>query len=272
MKASRTNQHNILNQKSIKRFYDTIDRNNVYTVETSTEKHPFFEILKEFINKWNLYDKKCLEIGSSKGLFQDLVEDYTGVDIAGQLSKYYHKKFIAVTDYKLPFPDNYFEGIFSYATHEHIPEIEESLNELIRVLKPGGVCLFAPAWHTRPWFAQGYQVRSYSELTFKEKLIKVSIPFRDFILIRWPFIFARRLLRLFAYQYFQNKKPVTLKYKRLKANYEKYWHSDSDACNSLDPFDVILWFKSRAFNCHNYNSLLRAIFVRASAIELQKPY
>jgi ubiquinone/menaquinone biosynthesis C-methylase UbiE len=49
----------------------------------------------------------------------------------------------------LPFSNESFQGIFTLTTHEHIPELEEALNEIIRILKPGGICLFSPAWHTR---------------------------------------------------------------------------------------------------------------------------
>jgi SAM-dependent methyltransferase len=258
------------NMKLRENFYENVDRDNIYSIETDKTRHPFYELLTEFIYKWSLKKKRCLEIGSSKGLFQDIVEDYTGVDVAEHLSKYYHKNYFPVSGAELPFSDESFDAIWSYATHEHIPDIEIALNEVIRVLKPGGVCLFAPAWHTRPWFAKGYQVRHYSELTFKEKIIKLSIPIRDFFLIRWSFIFIRRLIRLFQYL-FHKKNSFPLKYKKLKANYEKYWQSDSDACNSLDPFDVILWFRSRGIVCHGYDRLLEILFVRTAAFDLQKP-
>jgi len=254
----------------IKQFYKNIDRESIYAIVSNASSHTFINLLNNFIQKWNLKEKKCLEIGSNKGIFQDIIEDYTGVDIAEQLSKHYHKKYFTVSGAELPFSDESFNAIFTYTTHEHIPDIEFALQEIIRVLKPGGVCLFAPAWHTRPWFAQGYQVRPYSELTFKEKIIKISIPTRDFFLIRWPFIFIRRLSRLFQYL-FHRKNPFPLKYKKLKANYEKYWQSDSDACNSLDPFDVILWFRSRGIICHGYESFLNILLVRTYALELQKP-
>ncbi len=235
-------------ESDLSRFYNSIDREKVYAVIDDNRKHPFYSLVHDFVKKWNLKNKKCLEIGSDKGIFQDIVEDYTGVDIAEQLGKYYHKNFVVTNGALLPFPDSSFDAIWTYATHEHIPDIELALGEIIRVLRPGGVCLFAPAWHTRPWFAQGYQVRSYKDLTFKEKIIKITIPFRDSILFRWPLVFLRRLLGLFLY-FLSEGRPKPLRYRKLQANYEKYWQSDSDACNSLDPFDAILWFRSRGIIC-----------------------
>lgn len=259
----------MMENNQIRDFYERIDREEDYTVESSAESHPFFPILRGFLEKWHLKEKRCLEIGSSKGLFQDLVTDYTGVDIAENLRTYYHKPYINVKDARLPFSDGAFDAIFTYATHEHIPDIETSLKEIVRVLKPGGVCLFAPAWHTRPWFARGYAVRSYSELSPREQLIKFSIPCRDFFLFRWTIVLLRRIYRLFIYAV--SSHPVPLFYRKLAANYDRFWQSDSDACNSLDPFEIILWFRSRKIVCHGYEKLLRVLFVRTLALEIQKP-
>jgi SAM-dependent methyltransferase len=233
----------MLSRNQIKSFYERVDRVTTYTVETDPDKHPFSPLLKDFIDKWTLANKKLLEIGSSKGLFQDFVADYTGVDVAECLRPHYRKPYVIVKDARLPFVDGHFDAIFTYATHEHIPDIETALEEIIRVLKPGGGCLFAPAWHTRPWFAQGYALRPYSELSTREKLVKCSIRVRDFFLLRWTFVLLRRIFRLLLYT--GSLHSVPLRYRKLKANYNKFWQSDSDACNSLDPFDVILWFRSR---------------------------
>ena len=144
------------------------------------------------------------------------------------------------------------------------------MGEIIRVLKSGGICLLAPAWHTRLWFAEGYQVRPFAALAFRSKLIKASIPVRDYFLIRYSYVFLRRLAR-FAVYLLSGGRPTALRYRKLKANYERFWQSDSDACNSLDPFDVILWFRSRGFVCHGYTSLAKCLLVRTYALELQKP-
>lgn len=249
-------------------FYDTIDRQSLYTVENEAELHPFFPLLQGFIRKWHLEDKKCLEIGGSKGLFQNFVTDYTSVDVAESLRHFYNKPYFVVDSGILPFPDGHFDAIFSYATHEHIPDIETSLEEIVRVLKPSGVCLFAPAWHTRPWFAEGLAVRPYRDLTSSQKLRKLFIPLRDLALVRWPRVLLRRSFRLLIHLA-TGAKPQPLRFRRLRANYNTFWQSDSDACNSLDPFDVILWFRSRGITCHGYVNLLRALLVRTVALELQ---
>lgn len=120
------------------------------------------------------------------------------------------------------------------------------------------------------WFAEGLAVRTYSDLTFGQKIRKFFIPLREVALIRWSYVVLRRLFRSYLWFGRADKKPQLLRYRRLHANYEVFWQSDSDACNSLDPFDVILWFRSRGIVCRGYDSLLRALMVRTAALEFQK--
>ena len=112
-----------------KKFYETVDREKTYAYEKDYKNHVFYKYLLDFITKWKLQDKSCLEIGSGRGVFQDIVKNYTGLDVADSLSKYYHKKYFSVSGEKLPFPDASFDAVFSYATHEHIPALESAFNE-----------------------------------------------------------------------------------------------------------------------------------------------
>jgi SAM-dependent methyltransferase len=44
--------------------------------------------------------------------------------------------------YTLPFPDNYFEGALSNSVLEHIPDLDTTLKEMARVMKPGAHFVF----------------------------------------------------------------------------------------------------------------------------------
>ena len=81
--------------RQAKAFYEKVDRDATYTPNEDPIQHPFYDLLTAFIGKWNLRHKKCLEIGSATGLFQDLVRDYTGVDVASGLSPGLYKLFVA---------------------------------------------------------------------------------------------------------------------------------------------------------------------------------
>ncbi|GEM_PF-958311 len=226
--------------------------------------------LEKFINSYNLKNKKVLEIGCGRGAFQDLVHDWTGVDIASSTQKYIKKEFVVASADKLPFNSESFDAIWSITALEHVSNPEAALEEIVRVLKPGGVAYLAPAWHVRSWAGEGYEVRPWSDFKWKGKLVKVSIPFRNVFWVRALFTLPFRLLREFLFL-FQKNIPTKFNYKKLKPNYEKYWCADSDACCSMDPHEMLLWFKSREWITPSHPSLLKRFLVRHDAIIVQKP-
>ena len=128
--------------------------------------------------------------------------------------------------------------------------------------------LFAPAWQSRPWSAQGYEVRPYSDFGLKGKFIKVLIPLRDSLLWRSMFIFPKRIFRTAIF--FLGYKFENIRYKKLQANYKFYWVPDSDACNSIDPHDAILWFESNGFECLSHPLYKKALLVRNGTIIFRK--
>lgn len=82
----------------------------------------------------------------------------------------------------LPFPDDTFERIIAAEVLEHIPDDVGAINELHRVLKPGGtIAVTVPAWLAEQlcWklseeyhapFVEGGHVRIYSEGELRGKL------------------------------------------------------------------------------------------------------
>jgi SAM-dependent methyltransferase len=198
--------------------------------------------LEAFVREHGLSGKKCLEIGCGRGVYQDLVPDWTGIDISDSVREYIKKPFVQGSASELPFADSSFDGAWSIWVFEHVPEVEKALREIRRVLKPGGVLFFAPAWQCRSWYADGYPVRPYSDFGIAGKLIKASIPIRNSVAYRSMFMFPRRVWRAAA---LATGGATSFRYKKIRANYEKFWMSDSDACNSMDPYEAIVWFKSR---------------------------
>ncbi len=251
-------------------FYDE-RRKETYAHDYTTtraEKHASYGALKDFITRYQLKGKKCLEIGSSGGFFQDLVDDYCGTDIAQSLAQYYHKPYKVATESGYPFEDEMFDAIWTITVYEHIPRLQAALLEINRLLKPGGVVFFAPAWQCRSWEADGYAVRPYTDLSPMGKLIKASIPLRDNLVWRSLFIFPKRVIRhlmfLCGYRFLE------IRYRKLKANYDIYWTSDSDACNAIDPHDAILWFLSHEFKCLSHPGGLSAFLVRTGPLVFMK--
>lgn len=232
------------------------------------EDNSNYRMLQEFIDKYSLKDKKCLEIGSSGGFFQDMVQDYYGTDIAESLAQYYHKPYRVAEGKKYPFDSEMFDAIWTFAVYEHIPHIQDALLEIKRLLKPGGIVLFAPAWQCRPWAAKGYAVRPYSDFGLKGKIVKASIIIRNSVLWRSLFVFPKRL---YCYlRFVLGHRYLDIRYKKIQPNFEVFWTSDSDACNHIDPHDAILWFASHGFESLSHPMHIRAFLVRTGMLVFRK--
>ena len=252
-------------------FYDSQDRENIYSSGTSTEMHGFTDVLEGIKTTLQVDHPKVLEIGAGNGRFQNIFDNYTGIDITENTRKFFHKNYIVIKDKeRYPFKNEEFDLIFTNAVFEHIPDIDTALKEMIRVTKYGGVIVFNPAWQCRPWAANGYQVRPYSDFNFSGKLYKLIIPIRENIYFRLSYIMPKRFYYLAIFLINPSKFYKKLFYKKIEANYEKFWQSDSDACNSIDPFLVILYFKSNGLKIENYPSLLKQFLVRTNELILRK--
>ena len=229
-------------------------------------------MLKKAIELYRLTDKKVLEIGSGNGRFQDVVADYSGVDISEDLQRFYHKPFFVIEDGEpYPFQNESFDFVFTNAVFEHVPNINLALSEITRITKRGGgMILFNPAWQCRPWAANGYQVRSYSDFNILGKIYKAFIPFRENLVFRLMHVMPERFFFLLLFVVNRALFKKKLFYRKLKANYETFWQSDSDACNSIDPFLAILFFRANGFEILNYPTLLKQFLVRTGEIVMRK--
>jgi SAM-dependent methyltransferase len=200
----------------------------------------------DFARQFQLTGKKVLDIGSGQGYLQDVVADYTGLDISPSVGRYYHKRFVLGSATALPFPDDTFDGAWSIWVFEHVPNPEAALNEARRVVKDGGVLFLGPTWDCVPWAADGYDVRPYRDFGVWGKLAKAAIPVRRTLdLLSKPCV---RLSREIAWRV-DGAPTTSFHYNRLAPNYQTYWEPDSDAVNSLDFAEMGLWFRSRGDEC-----------------------
>ena len=225
-----------------KAFYDREFADANYTpVAAHASGYPQLEAM---VREHGLVENgRCIEIGCGRGVYQDLVRNYVGTDISDTAGKNIRKTFQQCSATELPFQDGEFDGAWSIWVFEHVPNPEKAMEEVRRVLKPGGVLFFAPAWQCRPWAADGYPVRPYSDFGLGGKMYKALIPLRNSVLWRSLFMFPRRVLRLLAWKL--GRGATKFRCKTIRANYEKFWMADSDAVNSMDAYEAILWFKSR---------------------------
>lgn len=112
--------------------------------------------VEESARRYSLADKKVLDIGAGRGYLQDVVENYTGLDISPSARRFFHKKFVHASATYMPFPDGEFDAAWTIWVLEHVPNPEAALSEMRRVLKHHGLLLLGPAWDCTPWAAQGY--------------------------------------------------------------------------------------------------------------------
>ena len=95
-------------------FYENIDRKEVYSSNNDMESHPVTKSLRAMIDKYDLHNKKFLEVGSGNGRYQDIADDYTGLDISESAREFYHKPYVVTNDQeKYPFENETFDCIFT---------------------------------------------------------------------------------------------------------------------------------------------------------------
>jgi len=226
---------------------ESVNSEYVKIAETFASGANATEAVAYFASLYGLKDKRVLDVGAGRGYLQDVVPDYTGLDISPSAARFFHKKFVHASATYMPFPDSEFDAAWSIRVLEHVPNPEAALREIRRVVKDGGLLLLSPAWDCRPWAADGYPVRPYSDFGPAGKLYKASLPVQEIAAN-----YARVPLRLIRQGTWKvTGTPTALRYRRMKPNYDRYWMADSDAINILDRHEMAIWFASRGDECLN---------------------
>lgn len=205
--------------------------------------------VRDFVAQYGLANAHVLEVGAGAGSLQDIAEDYTGLDISPTAWRQFHKPFVQADARAMPFREGEFDAIWSVWVLEHVPNPEQALQEMRRVLKPYGLLLLHPGWMCSDLAANGYQVRPYSDFGLPGKLAKASAPIQQSPLFQLMYTLPIRAIRLGSWKW--SHQPTTLHYRPIEANYRDYWQPDSDAVNSIDSFEAYLWFASRGDQCLN---------------------
>ncbi len=255
-------------QLAARSFYERQYRDDKYAA--LVDHRPEVQVLTAFVHDYDLGSKRVLEVGCGRGAFENVVERWVGLDVAMTGAGSGGKPFVRASATAIPFAAGSFDGLWSITTLEHVPQPEAALDEIVRVLKPGGVAYLAPAWHCRPWAAEGYGVRPWSDFGLKGKFIKASIPLRNALWFRALKVLPTRVFREVLFT-IRGRRPTPFRHEALKPNYDTYWCTDSDACNAMDAHEALLWFRSRGWSTPSHPNWLRRLLVRHDAIVVRKP-
>ncbi len=114
-------------------------------------------LLKSISKKAPELTGHLLDFGCGSKPYQSLfsVEKYTGLDFENPGHPHLNEQIDIFYDgKKIPFPDDHFDAVFSSEVFEHVFNLEEILQEIRRVMKPGAkilvTCPFAISEHEVP--------------------------------------------------------------------------------------------------------------------------
>ncbi len=110
-------------------------------------------VLKDALKDKNMKKLKCLEIGTSGGVIGNILADHfgevVGIDVdklsAQKLWKKYHKKNLKLklmSAMEIGYKNNSFDVVVTNQDYECVPDAQQLMNEIYRVLKPNGICFF----------------------------------------------------------------------------------------------------------------------------------
>lgn len=224
----------------------------------------------EWLGRNAVPDGAILELGCGRGALAMEDRRYIGIDLslvalAGARPA---RRRVCGDIERLPAASESVAFLFTWAVLEHVPHPERVLAEIERVLRPGGVALLAPAWHCRPWAAEGLEFRPFRELTPGQRIRKALIPLRNAVVWRALFELPRRLGREWR---LRRGQPLPFQYARLQPNLEAYLGTDSDAFVSMDPHAAAVYFVSRGWEVLSHPTRQARLAARHEPVVIRKP-
>jgi ubiquinone/menaquinone biosynthesis C-methylase UbiE len=128
----------------IRRSFDEASHDEEHFPSTIDPRIQHVRVLLKFFG--DLTDKRVLDVGCGKGRFARVLHDQYpgaeiwGLDISEEMLRFVpvgiHTRAGSMTE--LPFADSTFDAVYATESLEHAVEIEGAVNEMCRVLKPGG--------------------------------------------------------------------------------------------------------------------------------------
>ena len=131
-------------REQIRRSFDESSKNEEHFPATIDPRIQHVQVILKFFG--DLTDKSVLDVGCGKGRFARVLQDQNpqaeiwGLDISEEMLRFVpapiHTRAGSMTE--LPFADSTFDCVYATESLEHAVEIERAVDEMCRVLKPGG--------------------------------------------------------------------------------------------------------------------------------------
>jgi len=144
--------------------------------------------LDKYLNK-KPQDTKILDFGCGTGLvieeFQKRGFNCYGIDVSAEAIRFGElqgiKNLSVIDSDKINFPKGSFDAVFALDVLEHLPNEDQALKEIDRVLKPGGIFIIQVPAYMFLWGVQDEIAHHYRRYTKQSlsKLIHSSTPFEE---------------------------------------------------------------------------------------------
>ena len=183
-------------------------------------------ILAEYLEP----DGLVIEIGCSTGVYSDLAKECLGLDISLEALRSLKDRgrwAVCCDVAKMPIKDGVATSVLSFDTLEHVYEPQEVLEEVARVLKPGGRVILRDVWLK----AEKHTARLPYKLRKKLGKWSACVP---------------RLWRVLRGDY-------RVAWSRITPDYSQVAH-DHDAVSRIDAHSVYRFFRRQSFESLNERS------------------
>ena len=198
----------------------------------SKKRERIWPEMKFLFDDYLVPGEKVLDLGCGNGRFYEVMKekkiDYIGVDISEKLikiakEKYPKVKFLVADALNLPFPNNFFDKVYTIALFHHIPSKEyrlKVLEEIRRVLKKN--CLLVlTVWN----LSKNKKARKLLFKYFFLKLVGFSkLDFKD-IFYPWKNQTGKVLVQRYIHIF--SKKELKKAVEKVGFKVEKFFQNDN---------------------------------------------
>lgn len=218
----------------------------------------------------NYRDGIRLELGCGTGRLAGLFQKYLGLTIAFRELSHIRQNnpgslLLCANAEKMPIQNRAVTMIFEHAFLEHVFLPEHVLRECIRIIQSGGVIIHDTAWNVRPWAANSATYKNWDECNTRQKLFKITIAVRNSLVFRCAYTLPLRLLREAKHLFHYN---LSLEYRELTPNFDLRIGNDEDACSSIDPHALIMFYRTHGLETSGF---LRRLFFRTGPVIVKFP-